>query len=89
MGREVTARRILAAVARRLWWRVAGTPRERAENRRRASWQHVPLAAVALAERRDRVRPSLDERIEAIAGPIREARAQIDGRVPLKWKRSA
>jgi len=45
-AREGREAKMAMAILRRLWWRVIGTPLERAEAWRRKDREHVPLSAV-------------------------------------------
>jgi hypothetical protein len=42
----MTEARLMLAAARRFYWRIIGSPRERAETARAGSREHVPLRAI-------------------------------------------
>lgn len=65
----------MALIIRSLYRRIFGTPAEKAEGRRATSYQHVPLAAIAAHEERERI--PLDVRLERIGKPLRLELAQL------------
>ncbi len=50
----MTEAKLLVAAARRFYWRIIGSPRERAEMERAKSQEHVPLAAIRAHLTRER-----------------------------------
>lgn len=50
----MTEAKLMLAAARRLYWRIIGSPRERAELARAGSSEHVPLRAIRAHLERER-----------------------------------